>query len=328
MPVSRLPVVYSVLAIIFFLTLQLASRNLHQTLHLRQTVEHVDIPIFEPPAKPQSGPITIAYVVSVTSCKKRELVMDGASVLQHSIYLSSLRAGQSKYDYQMIALVLDPDGKECIDILEYLNYTIHLKTVPFSISNIRGEFRNWANRTGCCGEKEWIKLYAYTLQQYPIVVHLDLDCLVLKPLDKLFNAMLYGERQGIPAMWLNDSSPDWPETIDAFFTRDYGMIGVPGRRKPHQIGVQGGFLVLRPNQTVFDEYIDLILEGTTQRLTVGVVVPSSTVAIMVPARFRDWRPSFIRIGTPVAPSNSIAVTTTTWWTVRIRKSTTRICFGT
>ena len=220
-------------------------------------------------------PTVIAYAVSVTSCNKRSLVIEGASVLQHSIHLSSIRTvtSGSRYDYEMVAFVL-PDAIDCVDIFNKLNYTVYIKPVPIQIEKIRGNYRNWANRTGCCGEKEWLKLYSYTLTQFPVVVHLDLDCLVLKPLDDLFDVMVVPSssaaaantahqrntaRGRIPAMWVN--ATDMPGTIDAFFTRDYGMIGIPGRRKPHQIGVQGGFLVVRPNQTTFEEYIEIILEG-------------------------------------------------------------------
>lgn len=225
-----------------------------------------------------STKITIAYAVTVTSCKKKQLVMDGASVLQHSIHLATTSktnntkgADGSNYDYQMVAFV-HPDGVDCIGILKTLNYTVHIKSVPFALDHIRGGYKAWANRTGCCGEKEWLKLYAYTLTQFPVVVHLDLDCLILKPLDDLFDVMITNTsashehkaraaaaRERIPAMWTHGR--DMPDRIDAFFTRDYGMIQIPGRRKPHQIGVQGGFLVIRPSQAVFDEYIDIILEG-------------------------------------------------------------------
>ena len=215
--------------------------------------------------------ITIPYAVSVTSCTKRELLMNGAAVLQHSIHLNSIRtpSSGSHYDYQMVAFV-HPGAVDCADIFDTLNYTVLMKPVPFQINQIRGRYRRWANRSGCCGEKEWLKLYTYTLTQYPVAVHLDLDCLVLKPLDNLFDAMIMtttnktvkdvaSSRSRIPAMWVN--ATDLPETIDFFFTRDYGMVQEPGRRKPHQIGVQGGFLVLRPNRTAFQEFVDIILEG-------------------------------------------------------------------
>eukprot|EP00547_Thalassionema_nitzschioides_P005582 CAMPEP_0194208688 /NCGR_PEP_ID=MMETSP0156-20130528/7074_1 /TAXON_ID=33649 /ORGANISM="Thalassionema nitzschioides, Strain L26-B" /LENGTH=397 /DNA_ID=CAMNT_0038935711 /DNA_START=27 /DNA_END=1220 /DNA_ORIENTATION=+ len=203
----------------------------------------------------------IAYAVTVTSCQKRELVMDGASVLKHSIHLNSIRAGKSRYDYEMIAFVHE-DAKECIDIFSFLNYTVYVKPIPFQIEDIRGNFRRWVKRAGCCGEKEWLKLYSYTLLQHPVVVHMDLDCLVLKPLDDLFDAMILPPAPGsgyerVSVMWRRELV----NPIDAFFTRDYGMIGAPGRKKPHQVGVQGGFLVVRPNQTDFNEYISIILEG-------------------------------------------------------------------
>ena len=217
--------------------------------------------------------VTIPYAISVTSCDKRDLVVGGAAVLQHSIHLNSIRtpSSGSRYDYEMVAFV-HPDAVECTDILDALNYKVLIKQEPFQTDQIRGEYWRWANRTGCCGVKEWLKLYSYTLTQYPVVVHLDLDCVVLKPLDDLFDAMIVtttprdstvkdiaSTRSRIPAMWVNTT--DLPETIDFFFTRDYGMVQDLGKRPVHKMGVQGGFLVLRPNRTVFQEFIDIILEG-------------------------------------------------------------------
>jgi hypothetical protein len=76
------------------------------------------------------------------------------------------------------------------------------------------------------------------------------------------------------AMW--DAVVDHP--IDAFFTRDYSLgtgnmndnrqtvqsyLGGPlGRgRTIKQVGVQGGFFVVRPSRQVFDEFISIILDG-------------------------------------------------------------------
>ena len=59
---------------------------------------------------------------------------------------------------------------------------------------------------------------------YPVVVHLDLDCLLLKPLDDLFDLMLDPsfDRAKIDAMWLEPG--DFPEQVDFLFTRDYNMV--------------------------------------------------------------------------------------------------------
>jgi hypothetical protein len=216
------------------------------------------------------NPIKIAYAVTITSCERPNLIIDGASVLQHSIHLSSVKTASSgsRYDYEMIAFV-HPEAISCIQILKKLNYEVIVKEVPIKVEQIRGKYREWADKGGCCGVKEWLKIYAYTLTKYPVVVHLDLDCLILQRMDDLFDAMIFPlsdrdergtkARQRIPAMW--KTSEQLPEVIDAFFTRDYGMVQTPGRRKPHQVGVQGGFIVIRPNQTVFKEYVDIILEG-------------------------------------------------------------------
>jgi hypothetical protein len=95
------------------------------------------------------------------------------------------------------------------------------------------------------------------LIDYPIVVHLDLDSLILRPLDDLFDAMLDGNSENgkIPVMF-DENLPD-KNPIDAFFTRDYNMVN-PGHK---HVGVQGGFLVLRPSMEAFHNYVDVVLEG-------------------------------------------------------------------
>lgn len=67
-----------------------------------------------------------------------------------------------------------------------------------------------------------MKLEAYTLTDHPIVVHLDLDVVVLKPMDALFDMMMAESKEDynttdVPIMW-----PEFPvpEKVNAFFTRD------------------------------------------------------------------------------------------------------------
>eukprot|EP00559_Dactyliosolen_fragilissimus_P005345 CAMPEP_0184863392 /NCGR_PEP_ID=MMETSP0580-20130426/10882_1 /TAXON_ID=1118495 /ORGANISM="Dactyliosolen fragilissimus" /LENGTH=314 /DNA_ID=CAMNT_0027361699 /DNA_START=362 /DNA_END=1306 /DNA_ORIENTATION=- len=143
--------------------------------------------------------------------------------------------------------------------LEKLGYTVLEKETPIDPNEIRGDFlREHVVKTGCCGEKEFLKLYAYTLMDHPVVVHLDLDSLVLSPLDDLFDAMLLPASSSfaspnIPTMF----DRPLPQRIEAFFTRDYNMVNL-GKE---DVGVQGGFLVVRPSMEYFEEYKQIILEG-------------------------------------------------------------------
>jgi len=111
-----------------------------------------------------------------------------------------------------------------------------------------------------------LKLYSYALLEYPIVVHLDLDSLILKPLDDLFLAMLGGgggddaddaeeARKRVPVMFDAPLPPS--SSINAYFTRDYNMIN-PGHK---HVGVQGGFLVVRPSMEAFEEFVSIVLGG-------------------------------------------------------------------
>ena len=210
---------------------------------------------------------TVAFVVSVTGCGSDPLT-EGAAVLQHSIHRASVRgqgAGmhddlQGRYDYDMLA-IYHPEAKECALPLAKLGYTLLERHVLVHVEDIQGDFlRQRIRQNGCCGEKELIKLEAFTLTNYSIVVHLDLDVLVLQPLDELFDMMLYqthlrpGARISKSIMW-----PDkpLPETINAFYTYDYNMVEPSLKAKP----VQGGFLVLRPDQAVYDELREIVKKG-------------------------------------------------------------------
>jgi hypothetical protein len=103
---------------------------------------------------------------------------------------------------------------------------------------------------------------AYHITKHPIVVHWDMDVAVLQPLDDLYDAMLYPSTHPIGQAARNrieKQHPEdpWPETVDAFVTRDITSA------KPWEkvTAVQGGFLVARPDKAVFDKYIEFIKEG-------------------------------------------------------------------
>jgi len=222
-------------------------------------------------APEQKSIATIAYAVSLTSCgtdaykHQSQPFAQGAAVLAHSIHKNSFESPSSgsKYGSKLYAFV-HPDAASCSHQLESLGYNILIRDTPINASEIKGEFlRDHVVKSGCCGEKEFIKLYSYTLMDHPIVVHLDLDCLVLKPFDDLFDAMLEGPnspaRERIKLMFPNATSTEksLPSRINAYFTRDYNMVN-PGKE---HVGVQGGFLIVRPNMTVYEEYREIILEG-------------------------------------------------------------------
>jgi hypothetical protein len=134
----------------------------------------------------------IGYAISITDDCSAEY-MDAAAVLRQSIHMNSIRAknATSKYDYRLYAFV-DPKAKRCRKLLKYIGYEVMILGIPFNMTDVRNEVlpRVWPN-AGCCGEKEFIKLYAYTLEQHPIVVHVDLDMIFLKPMDHIFDGKCF-----------------------------------------------------------------------------------------------------------------------------------------
>lgn len=207
-----------------------------------------------------------AYVVSLILCNGDSTVgfLDAAAVLRHSVHKTSIHypGSKGKYSYKMYAIV----HKKCeqyAHILESVGYETIIRDTPIDRKEIKNEFyRNNVESENCCGSAEFIKMYAYTLTQHPVVVHFDLDKVVLQPMDDLFDAIIYdaqspegkSARERIEVEWPEDPLP---KQIDAFFTRDY-TSNWPWKKIA---AVQGGLLVMRPTQAGFDQYMEVILEG-------------------------------------------------------------------
>jgi hypothetical protein len=235
---------------------------------------------------------TIGYAITVSGCPKNNGsrgdfgagIIDGAAVLKHSIHLNSIRAdttatatgstsdssrSRSKYDYQMYALV-HPTAEHCArSQLQPLGYTILIRDTPVPLQDIQGDYlRERVPNNGCCGDKEFVKLHAYTLVEHPVVVHLDLDTLVMKPMDDIFDLMIDGtigatnnnnNEKKIDVAFNDpiDTTSTQQQGINAFFTRDYNMAN----HGMKHVGVQGGFLVLRPDIKVYEEFQEIIRLG-------------------------------------------------------------------
>jgi hypothetical protein len=221
----------------------------------------------------------VAFVISIIKCGDHQTtpegILDAATILKHSIHQTSIRAdGQrydvantplSKYDYETIALV-HRQAEHCTDELEdVVGYKRIIVDSPVAIDEIRGDYlRKHVHTEWCCGADEFIKLYAYNLTDYPLVVHLDIDFVMLRPMDTLYDAMLgQGQKNNNKQQWdaveLNeeeDHNKLNAYNIEAAWTRDYPDVP-PGRVAAYQ----AGFVVLKPNPTVLEEFIEVIREG-------------------------------------------------------------------
>jgi alpha-N-acetylglucosamine transferase len=264
----------------FMLVLQKQKQQQHQhksSINERQVPQHQQQSTTN--VHPTKGTIvtatTVAHVVSLIKCTKKSSVtgfLDAAAVLRHSIHHQSVHSTttgnssstRSKYSYQMFAIVHDTcqdDGT--VTTLSQLGYRVLIRPSPVLLDDIQpGWYRDHVEMENCCGSAEFIKLYSYTLTEYPITVHWDLDVALLQPMDDLFDAILFDKnsfrgRQARRKLDLQHPHRPLPDRIDAFFTRDITSA------QPWEIrqGVQGGFLVARPNQQHFDRYIEFIKRG-------------------------------------------------------------------
>lgn len=80
--------------------------------------------------------------------------------------------------------------------------------------------------------------------------------LVTKPFDDLFDLMLLGRRptDDHHLMW---PQRDIPKDLWLLYTTDYAMVGPEIKIKPSQ----GGFSVLKPNRTIYEEIAGIVKKG-------------------------------------------------------------------
>jgi hypothetical protein len=210
--------------------------------------------------------LTIAFVVTITGCGDYP-VHDGAAVLGYSIHQHSVRGPNGgKYDYELYVFH-HPDAAECALPLAKLGYIVQERDTPVAIADIQNPgVRDHMPKSGCCGEKELIKFEAFTMVQYPVVVLLDVDTLLLQPLDRLVDFMLDTRKLphqddlmfvGKPATIGRNTNVTVPRQLDLLYSEDYG--GAFDEEEPK--GTQGGFLILRPNRTVYDDIVAIVKKG-------------------------------------------------------------------
>lgn len=208
-------------------------------------------------------PIVIAYAISLIKCGDFQSstagLQDAALVLKHSIHQTSIRNSKSRYDYKAYAIV-HTQALHCAHELQEAGYELLVRDSPVNAAEIRGDYlRSKIHKEWCCGSDEFVKLYAYHLTDHPVVVHVDIDFVFHKPMDDLFDAMLENGHLGAVAkLRIPRERPHdpWPAQINAYMTRDWGQV-MPGRKALFQ----AGFLVVRPDLTVFDQIVEVIREG-------------------------------------------------------------------
>jgi hypothetical protein len=212
--------------------------------------------------------IVVAYAVSFIKCgdtkgSNAAGLVDASLILRHSIHQISSRnpSSRSKYDYKMYAII-HKQAEQCSSKLRDVGFETIVVDSPIRDKEIKGEYlKKKIHREWCCGSDEFIKLHAYNLP-HEVIVHVDIDYAFYKPMDHLFDAIVYdkdsAEGQKARGMLeLERPGEKLPDKIGAFITRDWAQVA-PGKFPP---AYQAGFLVARRDPTIMPEMIEIVREG-------------------------------------------------------------------
>lgn len=199
----------------------------------------------------------VAYVISITGCpavnKTPTAVVDGPAVLAHSI-----KRLPSRYAYDLIAMV-HPNATSCTAHLPVFGYKVVERELGFNRSSLgnKHNYRKYIRYDGCCGEMEFLKLEAYALLEYDVVLHLDTDLLILQPMDGIIDAMIGVNRSGIDV--LHKDRP-FPDNINFLYTRDYVQMS-RWTNETSKFAVQGGFFAIKPDGRVYKRLLNTVKKG-------------------------------------------------------------------
>jgi hypothetical protein len=143
----------------------------------------------------------------------------------------------SKYDVDLVAFVRrDIDVSEkTMRYFEIFGFDVLIKDRPVTLDDVEvtprsKSYRQGADRSGCCGLAELMKLYALQLTEYHRVVHIDFDALILKNIDHLM---------------------DLPDHYELLYTN--GTLD--------NEALSGGVLIFKPNPQSFEEIMAIIRTG-------------------------------------------------------------------
>lgn len=165
--------------------------------------------------------------------------LDGVAVFAKSVQTA---VASSKYSHDLVALIHPDTEGLARQYVEPLGFRIIVEPVPVKPEEILNEnFRKEIIKSGCCGISELIKIGAYKLTAYDFVLHLDVDTLMLGPVDELYE--------------LNRT---------LLYTKDMDMLDDASRRKPNGRDlamIQGGFVLLRPEPKAFDDIMAIVRKG-------------------------------------------------------------------
>jgi len=249
------PSLYSIVAasvIVYAVTTFIVSHRLVQVSEKSINASEYHAKDAEP--KPKHSKRTVAHAVSLITCQKASRVAgfrDALVVLRHAVH----KTHRGDFGYQMVAIV-NGDDANCVqqkELLHQLGYVTLFRSIPVQLDEIRNEwYRDHVVNENCCGHFEFIKLYAYTLEEYPVVVHWDIDALPLQNMDVLYHVLLDGGR-------LDKHHLQRPQPVKSsvMFTKDI-TSAQPWERVQ---AVQGGFVVAKPNRKHFEEMLEIVREG-------------------------------------------------------------------
>jgi hypothetical protein len=209
-----------------------------------------------------SSSIRVAYAISVTSCPSGNTtwtaVVDGPAVLAYSI-----QKLPSRYAHDLVAIV-HPNATSCVDHLPRFGYKIIVKELGFKLREIKNKwsYRKYIKYQGCCEEFEFIKLEAFDLTDYDVVLHLDTDLLILQPMDGIVDAMMGFNKSAIDV--LHKDRP-LPGKITFLYTRDYVQMSRLSN-ETHKLAVQGGFFAVTPSHRLYRKLIKTVESGNFDML--------------------------------------------------------------
>eukprot|EP00924_Labyrinthula_sp_SR-Ha-C_P013974 augustus_masked-scaffold_5-processed-gene-19.61-mRNA-1 protein AED:0.19 eAED:0.19 QI:0/0/0/0.75/1/1/4/0/587 len=181
---------------------------------------------------PRAIPSVAACIKSPRkNMREKKFALGITAVLVQSFY-----ATNTALDFDIVAII-HPGVQTTREPLKKLGFKLFEFERPVRTEEIENNYlREKIDESGCCGILELLKFRAFQLTDYERVLLLDMDALILKNLDELFFL---------------------PDEYALGYTNDYAMDGSGSSAPP----VQGGFLLIKPDEQIYQDLAALVREG-------------------------------------------------------------------
>lgn len=165
----------------------------------------------------------------------------------------------------------DQDGYSRVEALRILGYDVRIMDIPVPIESMQGDYlKTRINHRSDTGARDLIRINAFKLVEFDVVVLLDLRAMIVKPLDDLIDLLILDKtssnansnfdpllnRIELAHNSIIPTSSAIPG-LSALYTREYSSVSPLN----FKVGIYPGLFLVQPSMQVYQEFVSILMKA-------------------------------------------------------------------